>query len=179
MRRFVLVAGLVSLASGAHASSYLDIFGTVHDPILDNGGLVHSYSGPNLQPEVVAPGAALSFADLALANLPLANLSGATLESASLEGADLGSANLSGANLYFADLTSANLTSANLAGASLFGTVGLAFTYGEADYDALTDFSGTGFDPVAQGWNLVPEPSTAMLVSIGLVSPAARRRVLR
>ena len=174
MRRFVLVAGLVSLASGAHASSYLDIFGTVHDPILDNGGLVHSYSGPNLQPEVVAPGAALSFANLALANLPLANLSGATLESASLEGADLGSA-----NLYFADLTSANLTSANLSGASLFGTVGLAFTYGEADYDALTDFSGTGFDPVAQGWNLVPEPSTAMLVSIGLVSPAARRRVLR
>jgi uncharacterized protein YjbI with pentapeptide repeats len=148
LRRFVLAAGLVLMASAAHASSYLDIIGIVHDPILDNGGLVHSYSGPNLLPEVVAPGAALSFANLALANLPLANLSGATLESASLEGADLESVNLSGANLYFADLTGANRASANLSGASLIGAVGLAFTYGEADYNALTDFSGTGFDPI-------------------------------
>jgi uncharacterized protein YjbI with pentapeptide repeats len=106
-----------------------------------------SYSGPNLLPEVVAPGAALSFANLALANLPLTNLASGFFDSTDLSGADLESANLSGAFLDTADLTGANLASANLSGASLIGAVGLAITYGEADYDALTDFSGTGFGP--------------------------------
>ncbi|MDG2051133.1 MAG: hypothetical protein P8M78_13330, partial [Myxococcota bacterium] len=56
MRQLVLAAVLVLMASGAQGSSYLDIFGTVRDPILHTSGAVHSYSGPNLQPGVVAPG---------------------------------------------------------------------------------------------------------------------------
>ena len=178
MRRIVLAAVLVLMASGAQASSYLDIFGTVHDPILDNGGLVHSYSGPNLQPEVVAPGAALSFANLILANLALANLSSALFDSADLSSADLESANLQSATLDFANLSGANLTSANLSGAILSYVSGLWTTYGNPDYDALTNFTGTGFDPVAAGWNLVPEPSTALLLGLGLVAMAAPRRSL-
>jgi hypothetical protein len=42
----------------------------------------------------------------------------------------------------------------------------------------MTNFTGTGFDPAAAGWKLVPEPSTALVVAIGLVGIAPRRRVL-
>ena len=38
MRKLVLAAGLALVASGAQAASYLDTFGTVHDPILTTAG---------------------------------------------------------------------------------------------------------------------------------------------
>jgi len=38
LRRFVLLAGSVLVASGAHASPYQDALGIVLDPILDYGG---------------------------------------------------------------------------------------------------------------------------------------------
>jgi len=166
------------MASGAQASSYLDILGTVNDPILTPGGAVHSYSGPNLQPGVVAPGADLSFADLGLAALAEANLSSAILSSTDLSSSDMESANLGSAYLDFADLSGANLSSANLSSANLSYVTGLWTTFGSPDYDALTNFTGTSFDPVAAGWNLVPEPNTALLVGIGLVGMAASRRSL-
>ena len=157
MRKLVLAAVLVLMAGGAQASSYLQLGGNVVDPILTTSGAVHWYSGTNLQ-----PGANLADADLAYAYLTNANL---------------GSSNLSYANLNGANLSNADLTGANLAGAILYFAYGLSTTTGIPDYDALTNFTGTGFDPVAAGWNLVPEPSTALLMGLGLFGLAARKEM--
>ena len=112
MRQLVLAAVLVLMASGAQGSSYLDIFGTVHDPIQADDQSVHEYSGPNLEPGVVAPNAQLAEADLIYADL-----TGADLGDAWLTGA-----NLSGPNLYLAGLHGTDLTGADLSGASLHCT---------------------------------------------------------
>ncbi len=182
MRKFLLAAVLVLMASGAQASSYLDIFGVVHDPIQYTNGnpAPHHYSGPNLQPGVVAPFADLGGADLTNADLSGADLYWAAMTSVDLTNADLsganlqyptlGFANLSGANLtnatlYFANLTNANLDGTNLRGADLTLAWALGTTIGTPYYDANTNFTdawevahnyGALFDPVAAGWNLVP-----------------------
>jgi uncharacterized protein YjbI with pentapeptide repeats len=60
-------------------------------------------------------------------------------------------ANLSGADLSYADLSNSNLSYANLTGAL---------------YNLETVFSD-GFDPVAEGMILVPEPATFLLIGLG------------
>ena len=75
-----------------------------------------------------------------------------------------------GANLADADLSGSDLFQANLTGADRTSTTGEPF------YDLNTDFTGTGFDPVAAGWTFVPEPGTALLMGLGLAGLASRRR---
>ena len=140
----LLLISAISLASSsAFAASYQQNDGTIVDPIQSVFGGSISYSGSNLEP----------FAHLTSANLT---------------GADLFNANLFNANLSNAELINADLNNANLGGAILANAVGLGTTFGAALYDINTNFTGTGFDPVNAGWTLVPEPSTALLLGLGL-----------
>lgn len=86
------------------------------------------------------------------------DMSKAILFRVDLTGARLVDTRLVGAKLRNAKFTAAVLSSAGLMtdfrGASLLNATGLSNTVGIALYDGCTDFSGTGFDPVAAGWVL-------------------------
>ena len=187
MCRFALLVVAVTLLVGsmAQAASYKKTNGTIVDPILDTSGSTHPYSGNNLK-----AGAILDSANLAGANLTGANLTGAGLHYADLPGAFLTDANLTGANLYMVDLTNANLiganltntnlrqaylTGANLSGASFgFGTTlpdGQTVLQHGFDAVGLQFYLETGFDNVwaADNLTIVPEPSTWMLLIIGIL----------
>ena len=66
MRHLWLSVGLLGLlmSSPVWAASYQDRWATVHDPILDTGGTIHPYSGPDLILVFSAPGADLSHATM-------------------------------------------------------------------------------------------------------------------
>ena len=115
-------------------------------------------------------GANLSNADLRDADLTGALLTGALLDSANLDTTNLANADLGGASLTGADLSYADLSSANLAAANLTSSIGLALALGSPSYDLTTDFTGTGFDPVAAGWTLV---SAGAVPSLGWFGAAA------
>ena len=146
----------------------------------------------------------LDGSDLLGASMIGADVSNADLNSTRLEGVNFDGANLAGtsfifSNMYQANFASANLTDANLRGA-IFNLVALngadlsganlsearylGRTTGIPYYDAFTDFTQAWdtsighivFDPIAAGWILIPEPSTAIMVGMGLVGLAGMGR---
>lgn len=167
----------------ASAASYQQQNGTVIDPIQDIFGQAHAYGGPDLE-----PGVDLSQVDLRLADLDSADLAQSALVSSNLESIDLDHADLSladfsfsilaGATLRFSDWTDATVEGADFSGAQFTNAVGLEQSLGQGFYSAQTDFGGTGFDPVAAGWTLVPEPGTAGLLVWGLALLSMRQRRL-
>ena len=118
---------------------------------------------------LVGPGAVLPGADLSGAALDGMDLSNAVLTNANLAGANLNGTDLSGS-----DMLGANVAGANLGGANLRFVVDLSLVVGAALYDLDTDFTGTGFDPVAAGWTLLGPPAPVpSLGSLGLALLAA------
>lgn len=91
---------------------------------------------------------------------------------ATLAFVDLTQADLRGADLSFASFTAAILSLADLSNADLSFAGGLAFSLGPARYNACTDFTGTGFDPVAAGW-ISTDPQQALVACPPELSLAA------
>ena len=111
-------------SGAAQAASYVDVYGTVHDPIQSMLGGDLPYAGANLEPNADLSnanltGAYLYRANLSDANLSNANLTGALLDDADLRDADLRDADLTNANLKWAYLWRADLFDADLSGADL------------------------------------------------------------
>jgi len=192
------LAAVLSLAfsGSAFAASYQQISGAIVNPIQTIFGGDHSYVGVDLEPVAFLFAADLFAADLFSASLSGADLSNALLSDADLSNADLTLADLLDADLLdailldadltLADLTGADLTGAfllgadlsfaDLSGADLSGAVGLDTTAGDAMYNANTDFTNTNFDPVAAGWEFVPEPTSLAMLSLGGLLLTRRRR---
>jgi hypothetical protein len=185
---------------------YMIVNNYIVGPVVDLTGADLSeaeLSGMNLYGSIFTD-AILAGTDLTGADLTLADLTGVNLERVSGQllastgvvlppdymivnnyivgpGVDLAGADLNGADLTNADLTGADLTGADLTGAiltlaNLTNAVGLDTTVGSATY-FNTDFTGTGFDPVAAGWtlctdcrqlgDLAPRGSPDNLVNVG------------
>lgn len=147
-----------------------------------------------------AQGASFDHANLAGARLgliaPGADFTNASLQGVGFEGLiGLPAPSLRDALLVNADLAGASfsveggfgridLQGADLSGAILRDVVGLGNTSGAAFYDAGTDFANSWvdlaatipFDPVTAGWTLIPEPSAALLIGLGLVGLSAAPR---
>ncbi|MCP3903816.1 MAG: pentapeptide repeat-containing protein [Planctomycetes bacterium] len=101
--------------------------------------------GVNLQSAQLSS-AEFVFSDLTGANLRYANIAGANFMGATLVDADLRNTAFTGANLLGADLSGADLTLAKFIENAVFD--------GTTLYDVETNFTGTGFDPIAAGWTL-------------------------
>ena len=143
--------------------------------------------GPNLEPGALLSSANLTDANLTNAALYYTDLSGATLTGATLTYANLWDADLTFTIMVGADLTNvtlidADLTSANLTGATFSaGTMLMdnqtVLQHGFDELDLQTYLVGTLNAYDASNLTIViPEPSSALLLCLGLTVLAAGRR---
>ena len=111
-------------------------------------------------------------------NFTRADLREATLFSGEFRSANFTDADLTDVDGVLADFRSATVTGADFSAADLAEATNLGTTTGAAYYDDLTSFDDTGFDPVAAGWILSPEPGAALLAAAMLMALGghARRR---
>ena len=105
-------------------------------------------------------GANLQGADLTLANMTNVDATGADFTGATLTAANLTNANFKQANMTNTGMNGANVTNANFSSANFTGAVGLSTTHFSVPpvYDCATDFTATGFDPIAAGWSELAGP---------------------
>lgn len=174
--RVGLACAFVSLLVVAASATPIDV------SILDHRFEDHSLDAIH-RAEDLGGGLDFSFAtftgsDLRATAFTLDVLEGTIFAGADLRGADFGGAWLKDADLSGADLrTPTNFAGAFLGGADLTGiTSNGATLFAGALYNDGTSFDA-GFDPVAEGMILVPEPSTAALLLFGGVIALGRRRL--
>lgn len=110
--------------------------------------------------------------DLGSASLRRSEATAAQFLNCNLQGADFTEALLAGARF-----DGSNLRGANFSGADLSNVTSLPLAAFDSStlYDARTNFTGSGFDPLSAGWTLVPEPNALLMVAIISVPLIARR----